>query len=277
MSRLIGLHLRSNENMLELLAKAERFQLPIFQCFVTAPITGHLLSMPSYEIANFRRSAARFKQLYAHISYHANLADPLSMERFKKEVDLARVLGFTHVVVHPGSAKWCANKEQGIAILAQTLNELGHSDITIVLENAAHGSFTIGGDITDFAQILALSRYPERIEFCIDTAHAYVYGYNIADELEQDAFLKLIDTNIGLHKVKLIHLNDTIQLLGSKIDKHHIIGQGNIGFNALKRFTTHPTLRHAAVIMELPLLSEEHELEHYNTIISWHTENKESL
>jgi deoxyribonuclease-4 len=270
MSRLIGLHLRSNENMFGLLAKAERLQMPIFQCFITLPITGHLLVMHEKERQQFKEASKRFKQLYAHISYHANLADPQSLERFKKEVELAHMLGFTHVVVHPGSAKWCANKEQGISILAHTLDELRHVDIRIVLENAAHGNFTIGGDIADFAQILALSHYPEKLEFCIDTAHAYVYGYNIAQEDEQDAFIRLVDTSIGLNKVKLIHLNDTIQELGSKIDKHHIIGQGNIGYNALKRFTTHPSLRHAAVIMELPSLSEEHELEHYHTIISWH-------
>jgi|SRR5579859_5967130 len=270
--RHIGLHLRAHENLCQLIDKAVRLQLPIFQCFLTVPITGHLVSVNATDAAYFSNLRDQFERMYVHISYHSNLADPVSSERFRKEVSLAKKLGFSHAIVHPGSAKWCANKEQGIEELARCLNQIcqDEPDIIIVLENAAHGNFTIGGDIADFAAIMKLCDFPERIKFCIDTAHAYVYGYNIADQEQQDEFIALLDQTIGIEHVVLIHLNDTIQELGSRIDKHHVIGQGLIGAAALTRFIMHPLIAHIPVILELPVLSEEQEMEHFKQVMLWH-------
>lgn len=271
-ARHIGLHLRAQDNLCHLVDKAARLKLPIFQCFLTAPVTGHLLSPSRHEVAYINKLRQHFEHMYVHISYHSNLADPLSIDRFKKEIMLAKKLGFSHAIVHPGSAKWCASKEQGITELVRCLNKIckEEEDITIVLENAAHGNFTLGGDITDFASIIEQCSFPERIKFCIDTAHAYVYGYDLVDPSKSDEFITLLDETVTIERIELIHLNDTMEDLGSRIDKHHIVGQGRLGVDVLTRFIKHPRIAHIPVIMELPVIPEEEEIEHYNQVILWH-------
>ena len=269
-TRPLGLHIRITESLFDVVEKAMRLQLPTFQCFLTAPTTGHVLNLSATDIERFNSMCTSFKRKYVHVSYHANVADPQSVDRFKREVMLARKLGFTHAVVHPGSAKWCGNKEQGIAALAESINNVCEEvpDIAIVLENAAHGNLTIGGDIEDLGIILSRVRCPDRVEFCIDTAHAYVYGYNIAEQIDQDRFINLAYDILGT-KITLIHLNDTVHEYGSRLDKHQIVGEGLIGDQALKRFMLHSRMRNIPVIMELPILLEDQEMRVYRRILAW--------
>ncbi len=110
---------------------------------------------------------------------------------------------------------------------------------------------------------------PEKVGFCIDTAHAYAFGYNVADEQEQDAFIDLIGKTIGFDALSLIHLNDTKELLSSKRDRHDIIGQGMIGAHHLKRFMHHPKLVSVPVLLELPSLPEEEQKAILHTVNSW--------
>lgn len=271
--RYIGLHLRLKDDLHELITRAARLQLPTFQCFLVQPQTGKMLVVSDIEKEKFAALRKKnFPHAYAHISYYANLCDPQGLERFKKEVDLASRLGFTHVIVHPGSAKRHESLEKGIAALCAGINEIiATADIKIVFENSAHGKATIGGNIADFALIMKDIIYPEKISFCIDTAHAYVYGYNLGNKQGQQEFIELLQTTVGLDKIALIHLNDTTELLGSRIDRHHIVGQGLIGRNALREFILHEALRHIPVLMELPQLDEEQEIDLYHQIISWHT------
>jgi deoxyribonuclease-4 len=97
----------------------------------------------------------------------------------------------------------------------------------------------------------------DRIRFCIDTAHAHAYGYDIATPENQKKFIQLIDDTVGIDMVELIHLNDATYPLASRIDKHAVPGKGTIGINALHSFAMHPKLTHIPLILELPHLSQE--------------------
>jgi deoxyribonuclease-4 len=215
----------------------------------------------------------KFGDLFAHISYRANLCMPNNSGLYilRKEIAIARRLEFTHVIVHPGSAKHCVDKRAGIEQLARTLNIITRRlrDIKIVLENTAHGNLSIGSDLNDFIELREHLEFPEKIKFCIDTAHAYSYGYNIVDNAGQAAFLDLIAHAIGFDSLALIHLNDTDQQLGSQIDRHVLMGQGNIGEEVLRRFIEHESLRSVPVVMESPLTEEIIEQTMYQRIMQW--------
>jgi len=255
--------------------KAIRLELPLFQCFLILQETGKLLPLADDDVASFlalRRT--HFKHLYVHGSYRINISGVHYYDHFalSREIAMARRLEFTHMVLHAGSSSNKEDKLAGIEAMARVLNKLVkyEHDMQIVLENAAHGNNVVGGDLEEFRLLRLLLDQPDKILFCIDTAHAYSYGYNIADATGRDAFIKEIDHTVGIENVVLLHLNDTNEALGSKRDKHAVVGQGAIGNEVLKAWALHPRLKDIPMIMELPELDEREEMTILEKARGWH-------
>lgn len=270
----IGLHVRLTGSIVSLIEQAIRMELPFFQSFLLLLDTNKLVQPSEQEIRTFlalRRDY--FTTLYVHGSYWINLASLKNngYHLLKRELALAKQLEFTHLILHPGFAKGAREKSEGVEALARMLNRLlwYERDIKIILENTAHGKLSVGSDLQDFQQLLHKLDQPERISFCIDTAHAHAYGYDLMGSDKQTAFIDLLDELIGLERIVLIHLNDTKDARGSLLDRHDILGQGTLGDTVLKHFMMQPRMMHIPVLLELPVLpeSEEHALLH--KVISW--------
>lgn len=270
----VGTHIRMRSSLKELQERADCLDLPFFQCFFVPQEIGKLIRITQrdiYEFLKWRR--AHMGDLFCHVSYWVNLSS-LSSNGFSqllREISFAQRLEFTHFVLHAGTAKGATVKMQGIDALAKALNILfeRERDIHILLENSCHGNLAIGSDINDFKVLLEKINKPERLHFCIDTAHAYSFGYNIAHIEDQEQFINVLKNTIGIERIKLIHLNDTIEQLGSRIDRHAVIGKGLIGTQALHHFAMHPRLIHIPLLLELPELSIEDELLVLNEIRKW--------
>lgn len=270
----VGLHLRLNESIVSMAQQAIRMELPFFQCFFLLLATNKLIQPSEQEVREFlalRRD--HFGSLYLHGSYWINLASlkNTGYTILRRELALAKRLEFTHMILHPGSAKGAREKSEGIDALARMLNRLlfYERDINIILENTAHGNLSVGSDLQDFQQLLHKLDQPDRISFCIDTSHAHAFGYDIVDAAHQTAFVDLLDEFVGLERIVLIHLNDTTEKCGSRIDRHGIPGQGQLGDAALKNFIMQPRIAHIPVLMELPILPESEELALLRKVISW--------
>ena len=277
MARNIGLHLRLSGSLLELLDRALALKQSIVQCFFIVQGINKYITFTEGELEKcLKKRKKHFKELYLHASYWVNLSGKRNngWRTFKKELELARTLGFTHIVIHPGSSTGCKTKQEGITCLATALNKAlsRYDDITIVIENIAHAKMSVGGDLEDFKELLDQIDEPDRIAFCIDTAHAYSYGYDIVDKKEFTKFIKKIDDCIGTQRVSLLHLNDSEKKCGSRIDKHAVPGEGEIGEDTLKAFMNHPKLKHASIILELPVLPEEKEDEILKKVKMWDKE-----
>ena len=236
--------------------------------------TGKLIQVCGDDIRTFLEfRRARFGNLYCHASYWVNLSSlgNNGYPQLLREIAFAKRLEFTHFILHAGNARGALHKNEGIDALAIALNNLfkREQDIIILLENTCHSNLAVGSDIFDFQRLLEKIDRPERLGFCIDTAHAYSYGYDVATPEGQADFITIIHKAIGIERIKLIHLNDTVEKLGSFIDRHAIIGQGNIGDVALKRFAMHPLLQNIPLIMELPELSVQQELSVLEMIREW--------
>jgi len=260
----VGLHFRLTTTLIDLAHKACRLDMPFFQCFFISQEKGRLVQPKDAEVKLFvalRRQY--FNQLYLHGSYWINLSSTEynGYRTLKRELNIAKKLEFTHMILHPGFAKGAREKSEGIRALVGSLNKLlkSEQDITIVLENTTHGNLSVGSDILDFKQVLFYLDQPEKIAFCIDTSHAYSFGYDLVSDREQDSFINFLENTIGIDRIILIHLNDSKKKLGSHVDQHAVIGEGYIGKKSLKRFILHPKLRHIPVLLELPLLSESRE------------------
>ena len=260
----LGLHIRMESSLLAVAQHAQELQLPFFQCFLTANGTSQIIRPHAREIAQFAQLVRQqFSAFYVHGSYWINLASLQHTGHavFKRELALAARLGCTHMILHPGTAKGATDRLEGVDALARILNRTmaERQDVTIVLENTAHDHLAVGSDLSDLRLLLEKLDAPEQLKFCIDTAHAHAFGYDLISAQGQRSFVKLIDDTIGLTRVSLIHLNDTVCERGSLIDKHAIIGQGKLGEIALKNFVMQPELFHIPIIMVLPVMEPEAE------------------
>ncbi len=270
----IGLHLRLHKTFLDLVQRAVFFNLPIFQCFFIRQETNKYISLSQEDINfflnNFRN---RFNNIYLHGSYWINLAYQVADNRvINREIELAKKLAFTHIVIHPGAAKnnHPKRKNDHIITIAKNLNKIvkTETEITIVLENSAHAGLSIGGDLHDFLLLKEHLDHPEKIAFCIDTAHAFAYGYDFTSPQGYDNFLSLIQKTITFSSLALIHLNDINKPCGSRIDKHEKIGTGLLK-DILPSFINHEYLKNIPIIMELPVLSDQEELSVLEMVRSW--------
>jgi deoxyribonuclease-4 len=271
--RSIGLHLRLTDSFVELIEKALRLKLTTFQSFLTySKGQQQRLQFSKEEIKHFvQMRRAHFKDLYAHASYWVNLANKEhnGMHVLAQEITLAKRLEFTHLVVHPGNAHESAPRLEGINVLAYNLNELLKKEKTLqfVLENTAHGNHSIGGNLEDFELLLERLDEPERIKFCIDTAHAYSFGYDLCDEQKRADFIALAQRVCG-NQLALLHVNDTQEKCGSKIDKHAALGLGALG-DAIPALINDPYFVQTPIILELPVLSEVDEVAALDRLKSW--------
>ena len=75
-------------------------------------------------------------------------------------------------------------------------------------------------------------------------------GYDIVNDL--DVVLSEFDRVIGLDRLKAIHLNDSMNVMGAKKDRHEKLGEGQIGEEAMRRIVSHPLLQGKPFILETP-------------------------
>lgn len=265
----VGLHLRLGRCFKDLFQSAQDLDLPFFQCFLLKN-DGKYINFNKKLQTIFNANRFKFKALYLHGSYYINLAMPSGYRIALHELRWAKKLGFTHFILHPG-AQVGNSREESLAKIGKTLNELIINDpeIIIVIENTAHSNKSIGGDIQELAIIKSYLQTPEKLKFCIDTAHAHSFGYKISTIEEQNLFLNEFDKYIGLDSVELIHLNDTCENLGSKIDKHSYLGVGALGLESLKTFSCNSKIFKIPTILELPVVNKDLELAAITTVNSW--------
>ena len=113
----------------------------------------------------------------------------------------------------------------------------------------------IGGKFEEIAQIIKNVNLKEKVGVCLDTCHVFDGGYDIAGSLEK--VLEQFDEIIGISKLKVIHLNDSKNALGSKKDRHEQIGKGTIGLENLINITNNKYLKDLIFILETPQESLE--------------------
>lgn len=272
----VGLHIRLTHTLTDLAQKAARLGVKHFQSFFVFQSTGFMIKPTHADINSFLTLRRKhFDKVYLHGSYWINLAGIKNqgLHALQQELALAKKLEFTHIILHPGSAKGAVNRQAGIDNLACSLNIVlkKEKDIQIVLENTAHGKKSMGGDLQEFKLLLEKLDQPDKLKFCIDTAHAHGFGYDLSNVQKQEDFIREVEATIGFERVALIHLNDTQEKCGSKIDRHAIVGQGTIGLQALQQFISNPSVKSIPVIMELPVIDEQAEKEALKIVDTWYT------
>ena len=152
---------------------------------------------------------------------------------------------------HPGSHV-NQGAEVGIKYICDALNEIlkPEQTTTVLLETMAGKGSEIGRNFEEIKEIIDNVKLSEKLGVCLDTCHVHDGGYDIVNNL--DGVLDEFDKIIGLPKLYAIHINDSMNPFGAHKDRHHKIGEGFIGLEAMARIINNPRLCDLPFYLETP-------------------------
>ena len=255
----IGCHLSSSAGFLAMGKTALSIGANTFQFFTRNPRGSKAKPLDREDISAFLafQAAHGIGTLVAHAPYTINpcSADEHTREfaRMTLEDDLRRLeyLPGNLYNFHPGSHTG-QGVETGISLIAQMLNDLLRPDqqTTVLLETMAGKGSEIGGRFEELREILDRVTLTEHMGVCLDTCHVSDGGYDIA--ADPDAVLTEFDRVIGLHRLRAVHINDSLNPVGARKDRHACIGKGYLGLEGFRRIVNHPALEGLPMVLETP-------------------------
>ena len=270
--RSIGLHIRLKKGMQEGIEKASELGMDLYQSFLIDEV-GNYFELSAEDIENYIKYAdEKGIKAVIHSAYWSGITRLKSrgFHSLKQEAEVVAKLQQHYLVVHSGSTKGMSEDPiKRAKAIAEVVDEFikEFPTVQLLIENSPHGGSSYGGNLQDFKLLLEHVEHKDKVGFCIDTAHAHAYGYDIVNEF--DEFMEELDQTVGFSRVKILHLNDTLEKRKSKIDKHGLLGEGLIGIECLKKFVQFKKLEHAGVILELPKVTEEQSIEALRIVNQW--------
>ena len=243
----IGIHTSIAGSYLNGLESARKLGCTALQIFSASPRMwqGGPVRIADGDAKAFRarREELGLGPLVIHANYLINLAaaQPMlrtrSIQAFHEELVRGRALGADYIVVHPGS-RGDATMEQAIATIIDSVKEasrrIENTAMRILIENTAGMGTAVGSRLEEVAEILD-GLQGLHVAACLDTAHLYAAGYDIASEAGLAQTIEAIERTIGLENVPVMHVNDSKIALGGRVDRHEHLGQGKIGAKAFAR------------------------------------------
>ena len=239
---------------------AESIGANVFQFFTRNPRGGAAKALDKADVAAFLDFAAAkgIGPILAHAPYTLNAAGSEARVReFAESVmtdDLKRLEATPGALYnfHPGSHVG-QGIEKGIELISGMLGRIiasfgGNIATTILLETMAGKGSEVGGTFEELREIIDRTDYP--LGVCLDTCHIWDGGYDIVNDL--DGVLEKFDRAVGIGKLKAIHINDSLNDLGARKDRHAKIGKGKIGLDAFAAIVNHPQLKDLPFYLETP-------------------------
>lgn len=203
-----------------------------------------------------------------HSSYLINVGSPKaatwqkSYDALQVEVERCEALGVRHLVLHPGS-HLKAGEEVGLANVARALSQLHAAtpgfQAMVCLEGMAGQGTNLGYTFEQLAWLLEHTDQGERLGICLDSCHLYAAGYDVRTPEGYAETMDAFDRVIGLERLQVVHLNDSVQELGSRRDRHTHIGAGTIGLEGFRNFVNDPRLARLPGLLETDKSDDLHE------------------
>ena len=257
--RYIGCHLSSSAGFAAMGRTALSIGANTFQFFTRNPRGSRAKPVDPADVAAYLALAmeAGLGVILAHAPYTIN---PCSKDERTREFarltladDLRRMeyLPGNLYNFHPGSHTG-QGLETGITQIADTLNAIltPAMHTTVLLETMSGKGSEVGSRFEELREIIDRVELSDKLGVCLDTCHVSDAGYDIADD--PDGVLTEFDRVIGLDRLRAVHVNDSLNPVGSHKDRHARIGEGCLGAEALGRVVRHPALQGLPFVLETP-------------------------
>jgi deoxyribonuclease-4 len=261
----LGCHLSISDGFYKTAKVAFSIGANTFQYFTRNPRGGRAKEIDKEDVRRATDFMAEkgFGVLLGHASYTMNLCSNKEQTRqFAKDLlldDMKRLkqLPESLYIFHPGSHVG-QGVEKGIRFIIEALNEAikVNPNQFILLEGMSGKGTEIGSRFEELKSIIQGVKENGNLGICLDTCHLYSAGYDVVKNL--DGVLEEFDDVIGMERLKAIHVNDSKMPFDSHKDRHEIIGDGELGLDAIVNVVNHPKLKRLPFSLETPGGPEDH-------------------
>ena len=263
---LLGCHLSIGKWFTGAIEAAENLSINALQIFSHNASSWKMKTITKEAASSFqtRFKNSSVKVVVIHTMYLLNPASPdevlfeRSVAALEQEVKRAGILGIDRIVTHLGAHKG-SEIEAGIARIVTALDRViasetfsSYKGVEILLENTAGTGTTMGASFSELGAIINALSDASRVGVCLDTCHAFAAGYELRTCEGLAETLETLDREVGLERLKMIHLNDSKYPLGSRHDRHAHIGHGDIGIEGFSLIVNHKALHDLPFILETP-------------------------
>ena len=238
----IGAHVSAAGGVDQAVIRAHEINATAFALFTKNQRQWKAAALTDDVIARFKENCQKYgyskQQILPHDSYLINLGHPetealdKSRDAFLDELQRCEQLGIGLLNFHPGSHLNKIDIDLCLARISESINiALDKTEgVTAVIENTAGQGTNLGFSFEQLAAIIEGVEDKERVGVCIDTCHAFAAGYDLRTQETCDATFKQFDDIVGFRFLKAMHLNDAKSAFASRVDRHHSLGEGNIGY-----------------------------------------------
>lgn len=219
------------------------------------------VSVGEADIFERTRLESGIRVVVSHTSYLINLAAPgsenhsLSCRALEQELERSLALDIQFVVLHPGSHLGDGEKK-GIDRISESINKIFERKpgikTRLLLETTAGQGTCLGYSFGQLNEIIDKIDRKDKTGVCLDTCHIFAGGYDIRTEESYNKTMDEFDSEIGLDRLYIIHMNDSKKGLGSRVDRHEHIGKGEIGIDAFRLIMNDKRLAGIPKIIETP-------------------------
>ena len=270
---LLGAHQSIAGGVEKALQRGQDVGCDVVQIFVKTPNRWASKALEEKNVTAFDEAVAEtgIWPVFAHSLYLINLATPddalweKSLAALKDDLERCEMLGLPGLVIHPGSHRG-SGEQAGLARIAAGLDEvharLPGYEVQVWLEITAGQGDHLGYSFPQLRAMIDGVRAPERLGVCFDTAHAFAAGYELRTREGYEGTWEAFDAELGMDRLKAIHLNDSKKDLGSRVDRHEHIGQGLLGLEPFRFLVNDSRFRGIPMTLETdkgPDLAEDRE------------------
>ncbi|KFK97845.1 MULTISPECIES: deoxyribonuclease IV [unclassified Serratia (in: enterobacteria)] len=239
--KFVGAHVSASGGVDQAVIRAHELEATAFALFTKNQRQWKAAPLPADVIDKFKRACAQYAfgpgQILPHDSYLINLGHPVedalekSREAFLDEMQRCEQLGLTLLNFHPGSHLLQIDEDKCLARIAESINIVldKTQSVTAVIENTAGQGSNLGFKFEHLAAIIDGVEDKSRVGVCIDTCHAFAAGYDLRTEEDCEKTFQELEDVVGFNYLRGMHLNDAKSTFNSRVDRHHSLGEGNIG------------------------------------------------
>ncbi|PHS58547.1 MAG: deoxyribonuclease IV [Sulfurimonas sp.] len=246
MAKFVGAHTSASGGVFNAVYEAQEIGARAFALFTKNQKRWEAKALETKVIDKFQKalldSGIEAKHILPHDSYLINLGHPdeekllKSRNAFIDELERCEILGLELLNFHPGSHLKEITEDECLLNISESINIAldKTKGVKAVIENTAGQGTNLGYKFEHLAQIIDKVEDKSRVGVCIDTCHMFAAGYDIRTRETYDKTWNDFSDIVGFEYLMGMHINDSKPPLGSKKDRHHSLGEGEIGIDTFK-------------------------------------------